>query len=166
MAHPPPARVPGNLWDQLDVPELGTWTPAVPVTVVVPHYESPRALSLTLSALARQTYPRELLQVLVVDDGSPTAPRAGEELGDLDVDVLVQQRRGFGAGRARNLGASVAKGDILLFVDSDMVAEPHLVEAHARWHSAASDAVTLGFRSHVDFGGIDPTDVRRAALGG
>jgi GT2 family glycosyltransferase len=162
LPSPPPPRVGGNRWDQLDVPGLGEWTPTRPVTVVIPYYQALDELQLTLAALSRQTYPHELLQVVVADDGSDPPLELPEDLdlGDLRVEVIHQEDLGFGAGRARNNGARKADGEILLFLDCDMVPEPWQVEAHARWHHAASDVVVMGFRRHVEFDGVTPDRLR------
>lgn len=158
--------VPGNRWDLLRPPQLGDWAPALRVTVVVPHYQQHEALELTLAALARQSYPRSLLNVVVVDDGSDPPLRLPAGHRGLDLVVVHQEDRGFGLARARNTGAAVAHGDVLVFLDADMVAEPRHVEAHARWHHVCSHALTLGFRRHVEFDGITADDVSRAGLGG
>ncbi len=154
---PPSPRVGGNNWRQLDVPDLGQWTPSRRVTVVMPYYQAPDPLRLTLAAFANQTYPSELLQVVVVDDGSNPPLELTDDLrpAGLDVTVVHQEDLGFGLARARNTGAKAADGEILIFVDCDMVPEPWHVEAHARWHHATADAVVLGFRRHVEFDGID-----------
>ncbi|MDE0705499.1 MAG: galactosyltransferase-related protein, partial [Rhodospirillaceae bacterium] len=52
---------------------------------------------------------------------------------------------------------------ILVFLDGDVVADEGLVAAHARWHHALSDAVTVGFRRHADPAGIDAAAVASAA---
>ncbi len=160
-ATPPTPRLAWNCWDQLEVPALGAWQPERRVSVVVPYYEAPEALRLTLAALAHQTYPRELLQVVVVDDGSTPPLQLPDDLDldGLDVQVLHQEDRGFGAPRARNLGARTADGEVLVFLDCDMVPEPWFVEAHARWHHVAADLVVLGFRRHVEVDGLSARDV-------
>lgn len=164
---PPAARVRGNDWRALAPPTLGAWTPTRAVSVVIPHYRGEAVLGRTLAGVAEQSYPDHLLQVIVVDDGSPRPPEVSAALGGLDVVVLRQERRGFGAGRARNLGAAAAEGEIVVFLDQDHVPEPCLVEAHARWHHIAADLVTLGFRRHLDdWEGIDPAAVRAAARSG
>ena len=131
------------------------------MSVVVPHYERQGALDRTLAALAAQSYPHELVEVIVVADGSRTPPRIPAGSG-LDITVLEQARRGFGAARARNAGARAAKHDILVFLDCDIVAERRLLQAHARWHHAVSDALTLGLRTFVDAAGVDASAIRRA----
>lgn len=159
-------RVPRNRWDVLDVPALGTWSPEARVSVVVPYYEAEAALRLTLAALSEQTYPRELIEVIVVDDGSDPPLAVPSGFDELDLRVIHQEDRGFGLARARNTGAKAATGDILVFLDCDMVPERQQIEAHARWHHVAADAVTLGFRRHVDYDGIAADDVRAASKRG
>lgn len=166
-AQPPSAAdVPTNRWDLLDVPDLGRWTPTRTVTVVLPYFNAPDALRLTLEALRHQTYPSHLLEVVIADDGSDPPAVVPDGLDDLDVKVARQDDRGFGLARVRNTGARAARGEIILFVDCDMVPEPWHVEAHARWHHVAADAVTIGFRKHVEYDGIGPQEVAAAAAAG
>ncbi len=120
-------------------------------TVVIPYYEAQESLKLTLAGLKRQTYPPDLFDVVVVDDGS--SPPLELETPPLPVRVLHQPRRGFGAARARNLGARNASGDIVVFLDCDMIPEADWLAFHARWHHVASDTLTLGFRKHIDVDG-------------
>ena len=83
------------------------------------------------------------------------------------VTVVRQERRGFGLARARNTGVAAAAHDILVFLDSDVIPEAGVVAAHARWHHALSDALTLGFCACVSVAGIDAAAVRahRGPLG-
>jgi len=151
----------GNDWRSLDPGRIGQWTPTRRVTVVVPCYNGQEPLALTFAALANQTYPRNLLEVVVADDGSdpPITVPPGTPF---EARVVAQERAGFGLARARNTGAADATGSILVFLDCDMVPEPHHVEAHARWHHLDDRILTLGFRNHVDFSGITPDDVAAA----
>ena len=75
---------------------------------------------------------------------------------------MRQQRQGFGLARARNTGARAAAHGILVFLDADVIGAPGLLSAHARWHHAVSDALTLGFCAYVDVGGIDAGAIRRS----
>ena len=159
MTAPPPAAVRGNDWRSLAVAPSEFFKPEIPATVVVPYYQAPEALALTLAGLEGQTYPRELFEVVVVDDGSDP-PLELAPPTPLRVRVIHQEDLGFGLARARNNGARVASGDIIAFLDCDMVPEAEWLSSHARWHHAASDVVSLGFRRHVDFDGIGAGAVR------
>ena len=156
---PGPAAVCGNDWRQLAVPAPAAFRPALPISVVVPCFEAPGALALTLAGLERQDYPRALFEVVVVDDGSRPPLRVPASTA-LSVRTVRQERRGFGAARARNTGARAALHDLLVFLDGDVIAETGLLAAHARWHHAVSDALTLGFCAHVSVEGMDPAAVR------
>ena len=159
---PRPTRVRGNDWRQVALPAADRFAPVLGVSVVVPYYEAPRELELVLSGLGRQTYPRELFEVIVVDDGSE--PPLERPAAAVDVALLRQERCGFGLARARNAGAAAARHGLLVFLDGDVVPAPGLLAAHARWHHAVCDAVTLGFRSHVLLDGLDAATVERGDL--
>ncbi len=137
------ALIPGNRWDLLD----GT-RPEVPprVSVVVVHFDQPEELARTLAALERQTLPP--LEVLVVDDGSPTPPTVPP-----GVRLLRQEPGGFRAAAARNRGAREAEGDVLCFLDADTAPEPGYLRALTRLPALAADAVTVGRREHAKLRG-------------
>ncbi|OII26514.1 hypothetical protein BIV04_12490 [Frigoribacterium sp. MCBA15_019] len=145
----PPAGgrfVVGNAWDALD----GVWPELPPlVSVVVVHYRQQAELDRTLAALARQSYPAERLEVIVVDDGSPTAPTVPD-----GVRLIVQEDRGFRLSAARNVGVAASSGSVLCFVDADTSPEPDYVLRLTRLPALAPEAVTVGQRKHADFAGV------------
>ncbi|MEE2767732.1 MAG: glycosyltransferase [Actinomycetota bacterium] len=143
----------GNDWRSLEPSEIGQWDPTRTVTVVMPCYMGQAELELTFAGLASQSYPSHLLEVVVVDDGSepPIFLPSGFSFS---AALVAQERDGFGLARARNLGAERAEGEILVFLDCDMVPERESVEAHARWHHVDQQIITVGFRHHAEFEGI------------
>ncbi|GAA1902269.1 glycosyltransferase [Lapillicoccus jejuensis] len=153
--------VPGNRWDLLhDV------RPVRPpsVSVVVPHYgpdgpggTAQRRLDLVLGALAGQDHDGPL-EVVVADDGSPVAPGTGAA-GDLPVTVVRQERDGFRAAAARNLGVAASSGEVLLLLDGDTVPEPGYVAALSRLPALLPDALVVGRRRHADLTGWTPDAV-------
>ncbi len=156
---PRPANVPYNDWRQAALPPPEEFTPSLPVSVVMPAYGPPAAvLARTLAALEGQTYPRDLFEVVVVDDGSD--PPLALPRSPMDVRVVRQERRGFGLARARNTGAREAAYGIILFLDCDWLVEAGWMAAHARWHHFVSDALTLGFRAHVSVDDVEAEAIR------
>lgn len=137
--------VPGNRWDLVSHRE-----PEPPrVTVVVTHYAQPRELARTLTALAPQDHPADHLEIVVADDGSPEPPVVPD-----GVRLVRQDDRGFRAAAARNLGASVATGDVLCFLDADTTPEPAYVRTLTRLPALLPEAVTVGRRRHADLSGV------------
>ncbi len=154
--------VTGNAWDSIPIPEIGAWEPTATVSVVIPYYQARDQLEITLAALQHQSYPPHLLEVVVADDGSDPPLELPNRSDGPTVRVVHQERDGFGLARARNLGAKSADGEILVFLDCDMVPERRHIEAHARWHHEIEYALVFGFRRHVDFEGIEPSTVAEA----
>ncbi|MBT2230102.1 glycosyltransferase family 2 protein [Nonomuraea sp. NEAU-A123] len=126
------SRVRGNDYRMLEPPE--TYSPTLRVSVVVPAYGGQDKLDLVLAALARQTYPAGLIEVIVVDNGSSPPLRLPEERPE-DTRLIVCPEPGR-AG-ARNAGLAEATGDVIHWLDSDVVLTPGSIEAHMRWHHAA-----------------------------
>ncbi|WP_323741441.1 glycosyltransferase family 2 protein [Pseudoclavibacter sp. VKM Ac-2867] len=164
---PPFGRpVPGNRWDlalaDTDSGGGGGARAEDPaprsVSVIVVHFEQQAELDRTLAALSRQTHPTELLEVIVVDDGSREAPRV-----PAGVRLLIQEDLGFRAGAARNLGASAATGDVLCFLDADTAPEPEYVSRMAALPSLLPEAVVAGHRKHADFADVDADAAVEAA---
>ena len=156
---PRPAGGRGNDWRGADLPPPEGFRPWLPVSVVMPAYQTPGAvLARTLAALEGQTYPRDLFEVVMVDDGS--APPLAPPPSALNVRVVRQERRGYGTPRARNAGVRAAAHSIILFLDSDTMVEAGWMAAHARWHHFVSDVLTVGMRAHLAADDIDADAIR------
>lgn len=112
VAHPDPAARPGP-----DPAEVG---PAA-VSVVVPVKDRPRELDRLLVAV-RATAP-DVGEVVVVDDGSRD-PQRTRDTATRHGARTVAHPRSRGPAAARNTGAGAASGDVLVFLDSDVVPEP------------------------------------------
>jgi glycosyltransferase involved in cell wall biosynthesis len=103
------------------------------VSVVIPAYNNGQYLVNTLRHLDKQTLDRSEYEVIVVDDGS------SDQTSELVLEALKQIKMGvtyiyyprmkkramgdsqFRAGLARNLGVRWARGEILTFLDSDII---------------------------------------------
>jgi glycosyltransferase involved in cell wall biosynthesis len=103
---------------------LNALTPEMRISIVIPTFNGARRIGRTLQAIRSQSFRGEV-ETIVVDDGSrdATAQVVGAFAG---VKLLSQPNRGPAA--ARNHGARVASGDILLFTDDDCVPQPDWIE--------------------------------------
>ncbi|WP_255640261.1 glycosyltransferase family 2 protein [Glycomyces sp. TRM65418] len=120
------------------------------MSVVVPAYGSQEKLDLTLAALAAQTYPSTLTEVVVVDDNS-TPPLRLPELRPEHTRLVVAAPDSWGSAHAVNTGFAHADGQVVLRLDADMVAYRDHVEAQMRWHHAADYLAVLGHKRFVDW---------------
>ncbi|GAB3800526.1 glycosyltransferase family 2 protein [Micromonospora zhanjiangensis] len=97
------------------------------VSVVVPNYNYSRSLPACIRAIQAQDY--EPIEIIVVDDCSTDG--SAQIARDLGVRVLSTGVNG-GVAVARNTGAAAARGEVLLFVDSDVAIPPHTVSRSVR----------------------------------
>lgn len=111
------------------------------VSVIIPVYNDRERLKKCLCGLACQDYPRDLYEVLVVDNASTELIEdLVQEQGE-NFRYLLENKRGSYA--ARNKGISVAKGHVLAFTDADCIPQPG-------WLTAGVKAIT----SHHNIGSV------------
>jgi glycosyltransferase involved in cell wall biosynthesis len=111
---------------------------------VVPVRDGRAYLAESLPALLAQLG-EHLLEVLVVDDGSRDG--SAELANELGAQVL-RSERSSGPAAARNRGAEAARGEVLFFVDADVVVHPDAVDQVAR--AMAAGGVVAVFGSYDD----------------
>lgn len=100
---------------------MNSSTPDLTITLIMPAYNAAHLLAQVLPPLLAMQAAGEIDEVLLVDDQSTDNTAAVAHA--MGATVLVTPKNG-GPGVARNLAAQQAKGDILWFVDSDVIAQP------------------------------------------
>jgi len=98
------------------------------ISVVVPALNEEKYIGRCLSSLTNQTYPRELYEIIVVDNGS--TDRTAEIARGRGAKVVYEPQRGV--SRARHRGAQEARGEVIAGTDADAVAPPTWLEEIAR----------------------------------
>jgi GT2 family glycosyltransferase len=100
------------------------------VSVVVVNYRGTDDTCTALGELRELTWPRELLEVIVVDNasGDGGVERIEKEFPEARV-LALDQNRGFAAGC--NAGAQAATGEYIAFLNNDARPDPHWVSAAA-----------------------------------
>ncbi len=98
------------------------------ISVVIPCRNAENYLAQTLGSLMDQTLPPE--EVLVVDDGSADGSVRIARLFESASEgrVRVYARRSGSAAKTRAIGADIARGDLLMFLDADDVLDPEVLE--------------------------------------
>lgn len=130
------------------------------VSVIIPTYNRKKILKKCLEFLSCQKLSDDDYEVITVDNGSTDGTR--EMINSLfpssRIRYFHEPRRG--PHIARNLGIKHAKGEIILFVDSDIFAPPHLIQEHINYHKEFQKAIVSGptvrtSRSEENFSDIE-----------
>lgn len=116
------------------------------VSVIVPVYQVEQELDRCLASICGQT--ESDLEILCIYTPSPDGTLAilkGWQNRDARIRVLV--REGGGLGGARNTGIDHARGEYLMFVDSDDWIEPEMVQClYSTAQKYHAQIVECGFR--------------------
>ena len=129
-------------------------------SIVIPARNTIQSLQMVLDCLERQQAPSDLAEILIVDDGSTDGTRAWLQR----YASHFQFRCWFntasqGRSAARNRAWKEAEGDIILFLDADMLTEPNWLQGFADAFAGSHCDVISGGRHHVDLG-TDPAHIR------
>jgi peptidoglycan/xylan/chitin deacetylase (PgdA/CDA1 family)/glycosyltransferase involved in cell wall biosynthesis len=119
------------------------------ISVIIPSYQRRELVLIAVQALAGQEFAESFEAIVVVDgstDGTTTALR---ELR-LPFPLTVLEQANQGSAAARSAGGFAARGDILLFMDDDMEADPRLLAEHDRSHRCGSEVVLGHIPLHPD----------------
>jgi glycosyltransferase involved in cell wall biosynthesis len=112
------------------------------IALVITTYERPDALAAVLTNVGRQLLaPTE---IIVADDGSADKTRGVVQefasRSSVSVRFVSQPHEGFRLTRLRNLAIAATTADYLVFVDGDMVLDPHFLADHARGVRVRADS--------------------------
>lgn len=114
------------------------------VTVVLPAFNEERQIAAAIDALLALDYPGDLLQLLVVSDGSTdSTDTIVEGYASRGVELLKIAERG-GKTRAENLAAPHIRGEIVVNTDASIRLHPGSVRALVPWFADPSVGVASG----------------------
>lgn len=126
------------------------------ISVIVPVYNTEKYLQKCVETITRQTY--ENLEIILVDDGSmDSSGKLCDDFAEKDGRVRVIHKENGGVSSARNEGLDQARGQYIMFVDSDDEIVPECVEilfdSICKYHADIACAGTLGVDNRAYFEG-------------
>jgi len=126
-----------------DEADMQIMKPDPRLSVVLPTRKRPETLRTCLARLACQHAGTAPFEVVVALDGAdPDSERvAGAFTSRLDLQVIRGPRQGNAASKNRAIQA--ARGELLLFVNDDVIPEPGFVAAHEQAHAALGEISTV-----------------------
>ena len=95
------------------------------ISVIVPALNEESVIGRCLASLKQQKPPSAHFEVIVVDNGSTDRTREIARSFGGSLSVTVLDRSGVRISALRNLGAAMARGEFLAFLDADCVAPQH-----------------------------------------
>jgi glycosyltransferase involved in cell wall biosynthesis len=119
-------------------------------SVVIPAYNNPDILNNTLEALNDQIgFEAGGYEVIVVDDGSPCDLLALVQETPRTYPfrfVRLERMTVSCRSRVRNSGAAIAVGDVIVFLDSDMIVAPNYMQELDAYDTLANDLFVFSNR--------------------
>ena len=125
---------------------------SITYSFIIPHKNSPDLLERCIGSIPE----RDDIEIIVVDDNSDIDKTPQIHRQDVHV-VLLDEEHCKGAGRARNVGLSLAKGKWLLFADCDDYYEENFLEKLDKYINTAYDVVYFNFYHSIE-GKVDPVN--------
>lgn len=118
------------------------------ISVIIPAYNNPKELRLTIDSILGSDFPLDQIEVLVCDDGSQPSllPVVDEYSQRICARHFWQEDKGFRPGTARNMGIRAAKGELCLFLDSGVIVTSGCLSEHYRiYQQHGPRLVTIGY---------------------
>ncbi len=121
------------------------------ITVQLCTYNRRALIGHVLGALFRQDLDPDDYEIVLVDDGSNDGTYE-DVVGSLRPPCAFYLVRQSNAGLAhgRNVGIERARGEIILFMDDDVLATPGLLSAHVRFHRSLPNSICRGVAINVE----------------
>lgn len=117
------------------------------LSIVIPAFNNADHVYLTLTALKRQEVDFDDWEVLLIDDSYDEAMLIFEN-GDFPA-LRVIQKEHSGRADTRNVGIKESRGDIIIFMDSDIIVDKNFVRSHYEVHMKNECDIVLGKVKHI-----------------
>ena len=121
------------------------------ISVVIPSFNRSATLEWVLPSLLEQSLSRESYEILLCDAGSTDGTRElAEKLDPKGQRIRFLPGGDSGRSGARNRGVQQAQGELILFTDADIIADPRLLQGHLKRHQAHPGNAVVGCEIQVN----------------
>ena len=114
------------------------------VSIIIPYFNDKEVIWRSLKHLALQSYPLEMMEIILVDDHSdiPVESLINEKS---PVEIrIVRHEKNRGSAASRNTGIQNAQNELLIFIDSDVLADENFVMSYASAYKCDEQIVRFG----------------------
>lgn len=122
------------------------------ISVIISTFNKLDRLMITMFCLGYQTLDKSLFEVIVINDGSNDGTKEYLDNTKFNFNVQIHHQENKGQAFARNKGIEMSNGNIIVFIDDDLIAIPDFLEYHLKEHEQDSNCVVLGriYRINVE----------------
>lgn len=124
------------------------------ISVIIPCFNTENTINRTLHSISSQKLPEKVksnLEIILIDDGSTYPVEKFIKTDQFPFQIqVVRINSNHGVSNARLIGVTQSSGEILIFLDSDLVLSEHYISDHAIRNLIISNAVFVSFKENVD----------------
>jgi len=140
---------------------------AMKISVIIPVFNIANELVDCMESLNRQSMPKDLFEVIIVDDcSSDNTFEIARRYSEKETNVRCYRlSRNGGPGIARNKGIDEAEGDFIIFLDGDDFLPDHALESlHVAAVKHQADVITFNWAYTDDINHPDELQPQRRDL--
>jgi glycosyltransferase involved in cell wall biosynthesis len=101
-------------------------TPATKISVIIPARNEEKNISSLLQSIANQTYPKNLLEIIVVDDNSTDkTAEIAQQFPFVKLISLKENSINSYKKKAIEIGIAACSGNLIVTTDADCIVKPH-----------------------------------------
>jgi cellulose synthase/poly-beta-1,6-N-acetylglucosamine synthase-like glycosyltransferase len=132
----------------------------VKITVVITHYNKVEIIQCVklLQQEIIKNFEKHEVDIIVVDDGSTNKKHLDIIDKSENLVIIGLEKFRYGISKCRNIGGLLAKGELILFLDPDlMITENHLINMWSDFQLYGNNTVLSGYINNYFFNGCEDT---------
>ena len=88
-------------------------------------------------------------EIIVIDDNSNDSINLDKGIKNILNIKIINLNKRVGAAGARNIGISMSRHELIVFLDADMIVPKNFIQQHVRLHQKYKRIISVGFRKHI-----------------
>lgn len=141
-----------NDYPNIDFKGLTDFKNKFSVSFIIPCFNSAESILEVLKCIDKLEGKEQIKDIVIINDASTDSTvkiiESFSKKSDTRI-VLINNKERLSSSTSRNLGISIAKGELFFLLDSDILIPPDYIKIHSFVHSQIDKCITLSFRSYI-----------------